>query len=142
LFSEELKKNFLKIVTNVYYLNTFKTFKELEENNFREKNVDGIYKKFLKTTRREIYKFFNIPKVYDNFKTKYLIRLYVYSLNVDDNVRTEYFRYAELINKILKNLSDKKMPTGFIKLKETKIENVIYIILNFFINLFLENCRS
>jgi hypothetical protein len=77
------------------------------------------------------------------FNSKYLVRLYPYSLPKNHQLRIEYTKVSNHINAFLDNLNKKIIPSIFLTEIDvtffTTVEDVKYYI---FFNLnFLENCQ-
>jgi len=130
-FPEEIKNNFLKIVSNIYFINLYKTWKDfkaeflhLDQNGIPKKIVDTLYQKHLKETRREVYEFFKVPKT-KLFDSKNYVRLYPFSLPLKDFIKSKYFKISDEIDILCENMNKKIIPEIF--LTETK-ENELNII--------------
>jgi hypothetical protein len=119
-FPEEIKNNFLKIVSNIYYINLYKTWKDfkaeylhLDKNSIPKRIVDTLYQKHLKETRRQVYEFFKVPKT-KVFDSKNFVRLYPFSLPFKDPVKSTYFKISEEIDILCENINKKIIPEIFL----------------------------
>jgi len=118
-FPKEIQDNFLKIVSNIFYLTAFETYVEFKGNYLDKKfdpetkPADVIYQKHLKIVRRKVYSFFNIAKHY-KINSKFLVRLCPLSLNKNNIVRQNYDNTTNQINQFLDNLILKIIPTNFL----------------------------
>ena len=113
-FPTVVKEEFLKIVTNIFFLTSYKSWIDLKNSDSEDKkSVDEYYQKNLKNVRKMVYSFFKVPKL-PEINTKYLVRLYPFSLSKDDPVKQKYYKYSESINKILENLDKKIIPEFFL----------------------------
>lgn len=136
-FPANLKENFLKILTNVFFLNVRKVIQELKKNNFeiyknhsKEQILEKIitlYDDNLKETRRTVVAFFGIERQ-KYFSQKVLIRYYAYSLDLDDPVRTKYKQYSANLTKIEENLAENKFPTELLDESSELISGPIDVI--------------
>ncbi len=72
-FGDDIRKNYLKVVTNIYYLNIRRvqiSFREdytdkgfvFRENRHINQVMNELYSKHLKETRSEVSKFFNLKE--------------------------------------------------------------------------------
>jgi hypothetical protein len=126
----DIHNNFLKIVTNIFYYNGIKTYKELLEifksQEPKPFSVASVYSKNLKATRKEVYRWFNIKTNYNQVKTIYITRLFIYTLPNDHPIRTQYLRDSAEYDKVLDNLQNKIIPTAFIEDDSPTIKDVIY----------------
>ena len=129
-FPEPIKDNYLKIVTNIFYLTAYQAFIDLKKdwylNTPVEKNAaDKYYQKHLKDNRLKVYEFFEI-KYIEEINPKYLVRLYPYCLPEENPVKIQYFKQSDSINKLLDNLNLKICPDAFFSESvELNIKNVI-----------------
>ncbi len=115
---KEISENFLKIVTNIFYLNLYRTWKEYKSlylftdaKDIPEGIVDKIYQKHLKLTRREIYEFFKIKKTNFNLiGAKTLVRLYPFTLPYKHEIKTKYLKLSDEIDILIDNMSKRIIP--------------------------------
>jgi hypothetical protein len=117
-FPKEIQENFLKIVTNIFYLTAYKTWTDFKGNYLSENKIpvnvsDTIYQKHLKEIRKQVYKHFAVPKGND-INSKYLVRLYPYSLPKTHPTRVEYTKASYCINTFLDHLNKKIIPSSFL----------------------------
>ena len=111
----DIKKNYLKLVTNIYYMNMRRV-----QKSFRNKYIDKdylfkdeqqikeimnkLYSEHLKESRSEVANFFNINEN-KNLDLKIMLRLYYYYLNPFDPNRIKMDEVNQEVNEILTNLS-------------------------------------
>ena len=114
-FGEDIRKNYLKVVTNIYYLNIRRV-----QKSFREEYIDkgfcfkdekhiheimnSLYSKHLKESRNEVADFFKI-KENSMLDLKIILRLYYYYLNPFDEKRLKMDDVNQEVNEILSSLS-------------------------------------
>jgi hypothetical protein len=132
-FPKSVENNFLKIVTNIFFLTTYKTW--LDYKNFAEnkdesskKTIDELYQKNLKSVRKLVYEYFKVPRE-KKINTKYLVRLYPFSLKKDDIIKIRYHAHSNNINKILENLEKNIIPEMFLSNPENSlfvVKDVLY----------------
>ncbi len=114
-FDENLKNNYLKAVSNIYFLNLrkiqIKIQNEIKTNNLTFKDdravfmrVQSIYNEVLKETRVIVCNFFNIKETCD-LSLKIMMRLYYYYLPKNDSRRFKMDLINFQINYILDRLS-------------------------------------
>jgi hypothetical protein len=132
-FPIQIAENFLKIVSNIYYLNTVKVWiifkrdylnQEIQDNKLIEK----IYQDNLKATRKLVYNYFGV-KNQTQIKAKYLVRMYPYSFEKNNPLKIKYFQITDLINKILINLQNKIIPEKFTSLSNEYVLEVQDVII-------------
>lgn len=129
-FPKEIKENYLKILSNTFYLNLKKVSilikpflenKDMSQESLNNK-VNELYLNNLSQTRLEILKFF---KVHDyDVKAVTLLRYYVFTLPRKDEVRKKYEEFNIILNKIEQNLVNKLIPDEFLKDKDIIIKDV------------------
>ncbi len=114
-FGDDIRKNYLKVVTNIYYLNirrVQKSFKEdyidkgfvFKENRHINQVMNELYSKHLKETRSEVSKFFNLKENAD-LDMKIILRLFYYYLIPFDERRIKMDEVNQEVNEILSGLS-------------------------------------
>ena len=135
-FSPKITENYIKIISNIYYVNITKTackFKEdvIDTNKFSDSTVDlegvlerifnDIYKAFLKETRKKVAEFFGIThhEVFD-VPIKTLFRIYPYYLDQDDVTRQKYYKLTEVVNKLIKYLEQRLIIPRFVDPKNSQ----------------------
>ena len=115
VFDENLKKNYIKAVSNIYYLNIRKIQLILQNEFINNRHVfhddrsvfikiQDIYNKSLKETRVEVCNFFNI-KATPELSLKIMMRIYYYYLPVNDEARNLMDLINFQVNYILDRLS-------------------------------------
>jgi hypothetical protein len=85
---ENLRPNYLKIVSNIYYLNLLKIQKQvktLNKNQINPEIVDTLYKTYLKETRRQVLNHFHIVNTTE-LSPKTALRIFTYYLSPYDEV--------------------------------------------------------
>ena len=114
-FGEEIRRNYLKIVTHIYYLNIRRVQKSFRQDYidkgyvFRENNelneiMNKLYSKHLKESRNEVSKFFKLPE--NKFlDLKIILRLFYYYLSPFDSNRMKMDDVNQEVNEILSSLS-------------------------------------
>jgi len=130
-FDNNIQENFIKIVTNIFYINSYKTWIDWKNSDKSDRSkklqkVEEIYQKNLKSTRKIVYEYFKIPKL-SFINSKYLVRLYPHSLAKDHPIRVKYTKFSDIINIILENLSNNIVPEIFLKEFNVEVLNVKYI---------------
>ena len=113
-FDENLIKNYIKAVSNIYFINIGKIQRSFQSDyidkgivfrNDREvyEILHNVYNRFLKETRRQICKFFNIRDTKD-LDVKLMLRIYYYYLPKDDpdRIMMDYlnFQVSHIIDSI------------------------------------------
>ena len=115
VFDENLKKNYIKAVSNIYYLNISKIQLALQKEFIINRHVfqddrsvfikiHDIYDKCLKETRIEVCNFFNIRETPD-LSLKIMMRIYYYYLPKNDEARLTMDLINFQVNYILDRLS-------------------------------------
>lgn len=122
-FPKELTDNYLKILTNTYYLNIKKVTAKIRQEildinrNIPPEDIkaicEGVYGEYLDNTRTEVLNYFKIPTVND-ISPKLLVRIYVFSLPKDHPDKIGYHSHSKTLNQIEKNLSHGKIPEEFL----------------------------
>jgi hypothetical protein len=113
-FGEALSKNYLKIITNIYYLNLRKTQKKFKEefvdkgHDFRDANetanaFNDIYKSFLKETRSEVLSFFKVTTS-DVLSPKVMLRIYPFYFSPYHPMRIKYEKINQEVNMLIKKI--------------------------------------
>jgi hypothetical protein len=129
-FPSCIKENFLKIVSNIFYITAYRTWIDYKNSNLdsKKKSIDEIYQYNLKSVRKQVYAFFKITKNPD-INTKYLVRLYPFSLLISDPIKSNYLKMSDDINVILDNLNKKIIPDLFLSDDSTifEVRNVIIL---------------
>ena len=114
-FGQNVSKNYLKIVTNIYYLNMRRVQKSFRNEyidlnyTFRDDKhiyeiINSLYSKHLKESRSEVAKFFEIEEN-KQLDLKIILRLFYYYLNPFDQSRIKMDEVNTEVNEILTNLS-------------------------------------
>ena len=114
-FDENLKNNYIKIVSNIYYLNIMKIQLTLQREYLDKnhvfydhedayKKIQEIYNQKLKITRKEVIEFFNI-KGNEDLSIKIILRLYYYYLPKRDESRLKMDLINVQVNYIIDRLS-------------------------------------
>jgi hypothetical protein len=121
-FPEELTSNFLKILSNTFYLNlkkvTLKLKTEILDKGIKlsqEEMSDAVanyYQESLIETRKTTLSFFQVKKGY--LKSSSLMRCYVFTLLRSNPVRQRYELLNDILHKVEENLGKKIIPTEFI----------------------------
>lgn len=118
-YSDEFRRDYLKIITNIYYFNTKKVYRNINENKIswstfqnvpfdrRLTIVENLYQKFLIETRIEILNFFNVSDN-DLYVKKYIIRYFLFDLPPLDPVRIVYSMYNNELNEIWDKIANSK----------------------------------
>jgi hypothetical protein len=113
-FGEALTKNYLKIITNIYYLNLRKTQKKFKEeyvdkgHDFRDASetantFNDIYKSFLKETRSEVLGFFKVASS-DVLSPKVMLRIYPFYFSPYHPMRIQYEKINQEVNMLIKKI--------------------------------------
>jgi len=128
-FHENLTKNYIKIISNIYHVNITKSAMKYKtdvidakkyENitnaeEIQEKVFNEIYKGFLKETRQEVADFFDVkPHDIHDIPIKVLFRIYPYYLKSNSETKREYAKLTAAVNKIIKLLENRKLVPRFI----------------------------
>eukprot|EP00340_Litonotus_pictus_P000437 CAMPEP_0170515678 /NCGR_PEP_ID=MMETSP0209-20121228/2082_1 /TAXON_ID=665100 ORGANISM="Litonotus pictus, Strain P1" /NCGR_SAMPLE_ID=MMETSP0209 /ASSEMBLY_ACC=CAM_ASM_000301 /LENGTH=438 /DNA_ID=CAMNT_0010800271 /DNA_START=6 /DNA_END=1322 /DNA_ORIENTATION=+ len=128
-FSPALTNNYIKIISNIYYINITKSaqkFKQeiMDANKFSdsdpkqmpvlEKIFNDMYKAFLKDTRQEVADFYGV-KGHDVFElpVKVLLRIYPFYLEQNEEARKKYHALTENVNKLIGHLEKKVVVPQF-----------------------------
>jgi len=118
-FGEPISKNYLKIITNIYYINMRKSQKKFKDE-FLDQGYDfkdakesltvfnGIYKSFLKETRQQVVDFFQITAM-DTLPPKVLLRIYPIYFPVHSELRKNYEKIVQQVTFLTK-----KIQSGFV----------------------------
>jgi hypothetical protein len=113
-FPESLTKNYIKIITNIYYHNLRKTQKKFKDEflnkgyDFRDASetanaFNDIYKSFLKVTRREVLEFFEV-KEQELLSSKVMLRIYPLYFSPYHPLRKEYEKINQNVNALIKKI--------------------------------------
>jgi len=113
-FGEALTHNYLKIITNIYYLNLRKTQKKFKEefvdkgHDFRDASetantFNDIYKSFLKETRSEVLGFFKVTTS-DVLSPKVMLRIYPFYFSPYHPMRIQYEKINQEVNLLIKKI--------------------------------------
>jgi hypothetical protein len=110
---EELSKNFLKIITNIFYLNLQKVTREIKldifdknENTSEDalKNIISVcYEKNLKATRKKVITYFKVKST--ELKGRTLLRAYTNLLPSSHPDRLTYINYYNIKELIQEHLA-------------------------------------
>lgn len=118
-FGEAITKNYLKIISNIYYLNLRKTQKKFKDEfldlgyEFKDSKeslaaFNGIYKSFLKETRQQVVDFFKVTPM-DTLPPKVLLRIYPIYFPAYSELRKNYERIVQQVTFLTKQIQ-----SGFI----------------------------
>lgn len=99
-FPENLTNNYLKIISNIYYINMRKVYKQFKleyvdknhhfpDNKLAQKAINDLYKSFLKETRNEVIRHFRLIDS-EELPVKYLLRIYPYYFSPYHPIRKTY----------------------------------------------------
>lgn len=113
-FGESMNKNYLKIITNIYYLNLRKTQKKFKDDfvdkgyDFKDANetanaFNDIYKSFLKETRREVLDFFKVGES-DVLSPKVMLRIFPFYYSPYHPLRIQYEKINKEVNMTIKKI--------------------------------------
>jgi hypothetical protein len=110
--------NFLKIVSNIFFINGYKVWRDvqakyLDTDKIPLGMVDKLYNSHLKETRRVVYAHFKVGKTKE-LNTKYIVRMYPYSVDSADPMRKHYTKLGDDINDLLDSLQKKIIPVLFL----------------------------
>ncbi len=126
-FSDQIKNNYLKIISNIFYINITKAATKfkleiIDQNKFEgenneqinEKIFNDMYKSSLKETRNEVAQFFKItPHEIYSIPIKVLFRIYPYYLDEKDEVRIKYKAMNDEVNKVTAYIEKRKVIDRF-----------------------------
>jgi hypothetical protein len=113
-FGEAITKNYLNIISNIYYLNMRKTQKKFKDD-FLDQGYDfkdakesltafnGIYKSFLKETRQQVVDFFKISSM-DTLPPKVLLRIYPIYFPAYSELRKNYEKIVQQVTFLTKKI--------------------------------------
>jgi hypothetical protein len=122
-FPKELEDNYIKILSNTYYLNLKKVALEMEKHikdsqlhrkqDVAMQTVTELYAKYLDETRDQAIKFFNI---YNNpqLSARALVRSYVFNLSLKHPTKQKYMDITEILYQIEDNMSKGIIPEEFL----------------------------
>jgi hypothetical protein len=118
VFDESIKNNYLKIISNIFYLNIRKAQKKFKDeyidksSEFRSipqnelsKKFNDLYKHFLKQTRSEVIEFFNLKQT-EQLSLKILLRIYPYFFSPYSPFRKEYDQMNKLVNQLIAKIAN------------------------------------
>lgn len=120
-FSKTLEDNYIKIISNIYYINITKTASKFKEeiidgnkkdseypNSRLEKIFNDMYSSSLKETRNDVANFFGVSahEIY-SIPIKTLFRIYPIYLSEDHQSKKDYSALTKTVNKLLKFLEKK-----------------------------------
>lgn len=126
-FVDEIKNNYLKIISNIFYINITKAATKFKleiidhnkftgENNeqINEKIFNDMYKSSLKETRNEVAQFFNItPHQIYSIPIKVMFRIYPYYLDESNEVRKQYKAMNDQVNQLTALVEKRKVIDRF-----------------------------
>jgi hypothetical protein len=126
-FSDQIKNNYLKIISNIFYINITKAATKfkleiIDQNKFEgenneqinEKIFNDMYKSSLKETRNEVAEFFKVtPHEIYSIPIKVLFRVYPYYLDEKDEVRIKYKAMNDEVNKVTSYIEKRKVIDRF-----------------------------
>jgi hypothetical protein len=113
-FGESINRNYLKIISNIYYLNLRKVQKKFK-NEYGDKNYkfqdasepgkvfNDIYKSFLKETRAEVLNFFKVTHS-DLLPSKIVLRIFPYYFSPYHPLRIKYEQMNLEVNNVIKKI--------------------------------------
>lgn len=118
-FSEKIEKNYLKIISNIFYLNIRKAQKkfkdEIDQGIHSNTNpvelarrFNDFYRQSLKDTRKEVVEFFKIEEI-ETLSPKILLRIYPNFFRRYEPLRKEYDEMNELVNKLIAKIQSDHM---------------------------------
>jgi len=116
-FGEAIDKNYLKIISNIYYLNIRKTQKDLKKNYIDEgyvfndedsksKKFNELYKHHLKSTRKEVIEFFKVGSENSVLSVKIMLRIYPYYNSKYHPLRLSYEKINNEVNLVIKKIQN------------------------------------
>jgi hypothetical protein len=121
-FPNEIKENFLKILTNTFYLNLKKVSLQLKKDLFDERillsdeemknKISQYYLNSLSETRKKILEYFKIQDT--ELRAVSLLRSYVFTLPRSNEVRKKYEKFNEILSKVENNLKNRIIPEEYI----------------------------
>lgn len=128
-----MKSNFLKILSNTFYINlkkvTLKLKTEILDKGIKlsqeemSKTIAKYYQQNLNETRKTILRFFKVKKAY--LKSSSLMRCYVFTLLHSDPTWQRYELLNDILHKIEENLGNKIIPSEFIDQSNENYTNEI-----------------
>jgi hypothetical protein len=118
-FPDNIQKNYLKIISNIFYLNIRKAQKKFKDEidqgvhsftNPHElsRRFNDLYRHSLKETRREVVEFFNVDD-YLTISPKILLRIYPYFFRKYEPLRKEYDEMNDLVNQLIAKIQKDHM---------------------------------
>lgn len=112
-FGEVFDKSYIKIISNIYYLNLRKTQKKFKDEYVNKahsydyetagKVFNDFYRSYLKETRTEVVKFFKVPES-PELSAKIKLRIYPYYFPAYHPQREAYEKLSNDVNLIFKNI--------------------------------------
>jgi hypothetical protein len=116
-FDENIKANYLKVISNIFYLNIRKAQKKFKDEyidrstefrsnplNELSKKFNDLYKHFLKQTRNEVIQFFKLQPS-DQLSLKILLRIYPYFHSPFSPFRKDYDQMNKLVNQLIAKIA-------------------------------------
>jgi hypothetical protein len=114
VFAENIQKNYLKIISNIFYLNIRKAQKKFKDEidqgvhsttNPHElsRRFSDLYRHSLKETRKEVVDFFKVEEC-ESISPKILLRIYPYFFRKYESLRKEYDEMNELVNQLISKI--------------------------------------
>lgn len=106
---ENLRQNYLKIVSNIYYVNLLKVQKKsksfFDANNVQanQDKIDKLYKEYLNETRNQVLNHFNILNTHE-ISLKTALRIFIHYLNPYEEVAIKNSQFYESCNLLLGEL--------------------------------------
>jgi hypothetical protein len=111
---KELSENFLKIISNIFYLNLQKVTVDIKKDIFdkgvtvtsdeMKDFISKSYERHLTVTRKQVLRFFGVRA--NEIKSRTLLRAYTYMLSPFDQNRVVYEKYINLKEKITNDLAN------------------------------------
>jgi hypothetical protein len=111
---ENIEKGYLKIISNIFYLNIRKAQKKFKDEidqgihsttNPQEvsRRFNDLYRHNLKETRKEVANFFKVDE-FESISPKILLRIYPYFFRKFEPLRKEYDQMNELVNQLISKI--------------------------------------
>jgi hypothetical protein len=118
---KEISENYLKILTNTFYLTLMKSAIQIKDliytSNMTQEELADKVAKFYQTNlievRKKILEFYKVKDIPD-MRAITLVRSYVYTLSKKDLVRQKHEHFLNILGKVEENLSKKIIPVEFI----------------------------
>jgi hypothetical protein len=110
-FPDNIECNYLKIISNIFYLNIRKAQKKFKDEidqgvhsttNPYElgRRFNDLYRHSLRETRKEVVDFFKVEE-YETISPKILLRIYPYFFRKYEPLRKEYDEMNDLVNQLI-----------------------------------------